>query len=323
MQNKETDQTPWVSIVIPLFNEADVFPQLVQRLNDILNKSPFIMEVVMIDDGSNDGTDRMLAELAMGDERFKALFLSRNFGHQIAVSAGMAHISASKACMIIDGDLQDPPELVFEMFEILTGELEYDVVYAVRKNRKENRIKVGMYFAFYRILNYFSDIYIPYDSGDFALISRKVVDIINLMPERSRFLRGLRSWVGFKQKEFVYDRQERYAGKSKYSFKMLLKLAFDGIYNFSDKPLRMITKLGLGTIMLGLFYFAFILLKRKLGYEVIDGFPSLIMLILFFSGVQLLSIGIIAEYISRIYLESKGRPLYVIQRVIEKKQIVS
>ena len=305
---------PEISIVVPLFNEQEVFGKLVQRLQSVLNSFGHAAEVIMVDDGSRDQTAQLIQEVSSKDKRFKGVLLSRNFGHQIALSAGMAHAQCSKALMVIDGDLQDPPELLVPFYERLQQGV--DVVYAVRKNRKEGAIMKSMYWVFYRMLSRLSEHPIPNDSGDFCMVSKRVLDHMNDMPERSRFLRGIRSWVGFKQVPYEYERDGRAEGKTKYSMKGLFKLAYDGIFNFSNKPLKLITHIGLYTILLSVVYLTGVLIKKLLGYDVPSGFISIVAVITLFSGVQLISLGIIGEYLARIYLQVKNRPLYVVDKVI-------
>ncbi len=305
---------PDISIVVPLYNEHEVFDKLVQRLLSTMDSCSHSVEVIMVDDGSKDQTALLIQGMASKDRRFKGVLLSRNFGHQIALSAGMAHAQCTKALMVIDGDLQDPPELMVPFFEkMLQGA---DVVYAVRKNRKEGAIMNSMYWLFYRMLSRLSEHPIPHDSGDFCMISKRVLDHMNDMPERSRFLRGIRSWVGFKQVPYEYDRDGRADGKTKYSMKGLFKLAYDGIFNFSNKPLKLITHIGLYTILVSVIYLTGVLIKKLLGYEVPSGFISLVAVITLFSGVQLISLGIIGEYLARIYLQVKNRPLYVVDKTV-------
>ncbi|MFM8949532.1 MAG: glycosyltransferase family 2 protein [Bacteroidota bacterium] len=305
---------PDISIVVPLFNEHEVFNKLVNRLQSVMDSCSYSVEVVLVDDGSKDQTSQMIQEIADKDKRFKGVLLSRNFGHQIALSAGMAHARCSKALMVIDGDLQDPPELLNTFYEII--QKDADVVYAVRKNRKEGAVMNSLYWVFYRMLNRLSEHPIPHDSGDFCMISKRVLDHMNDMPERSRFLRGIRSWVGFKQVPYEYDRDGRAEGKTKYSMKALFKLAYDGIFNFSNKPLKLITHIGLYTILLSVIYLTGVLIKKLLGYEVPSGFISIVAVITLFSGVQLISLGIIGEYLARIYLQVKNRPLYVVDKTV-------
>ncbi len=235
---------PQISIVAPLYNESETFPLLVSRLNALMDSLDLTIEVLLIDDGSKDGTATLMRQLALLDGRYHCVFLSRNHGHQLALSAGIASARATEALFIIDGDLQDPPELLPEFYkEYKAGN---DVVYAVRRKRKESAFKKAAYFLFYRILKSISYVEIPLDSGDFALISRRVADVLIKMPEESRYLRGMRSWVGFNQKSIVYERDERAAGESKYSLKMLFKLAYNGIFNFSEfpDPIHVVDRLG-------------------------------------------------------------------------------
>jgi polyisoprenyl-phosphate glycosyltransferase len=309
---------PAISIIIPLYNEEKVFGILIERLNGLIEKLPYKVEVVLVNDGSTDMTPDLMAEAALADEKYKAVFLSRNYGHQIAVSAGMANASATKAVMIIDGDLQDPPEMITTFYDkIKEG---YEVVFAVRKKRKENFLKKWAYWAFYRLLNSISQIDIPLDSGDFCMISRRVNNTIVNMPERSRFIRGMRTWVGFKQIGIPYERDARVAGHAKYNFRMLFRLAYDGIFNFSDVPLRLITKLGLLTIIISIVYIIFVLVLKIMGTYVPQGFITIIVAIALFSGVQLVCLGIIGHYLSRIYNQVKERPLFIIDRIIEGKK---
>lgn len=305
---------PDISIIVPLYNEQEVFGKLVHRLQSVLNSCIHAVEVVLVDDGSRDQTAQLIQEVVSKDNRFKGVLLSRNFGHQIALSAGMAHAQCTKALMVIDGDLQDPPELLIPFYNRLQEGV--DVVYAVRKNRKEGAIMNSMYWLFYRMLSRLSEHPIPNDSGDFCMISKRVLDHMNAMPERSRFLRGIRSWVGFKQVPYEYDRDGRAEGKTKYSMKGLFKLAYDGIFNFSNKPLKLITHIGLYTIMVSVIYLTGVLIKKLLGYEVPSGFISIVAVITLFSGVQLISLGIIGEYLARIYLQVKNRPLYVVDKTV-------
>lgn len=312
------ERIPEISIVIPLFNEEKAFAKLIHRLVVLLDSISESVEIVLVDDGSGDETPLHMQGIAMLDERFKAIFLSRNYGHQIALSAGMAHVSAARAVMIIDGDLQDPPEMLTRFYEkVKEG---YDVVYAIREKRKENFAKKFLYWGFYRLLKSISDTNLPLDSGDFCMISRKVNDIIVSMPEQSRFVRGLRTWVGFKQVGIICERDKRIAGESKYSLQKLFKLAYDGIFNFSFTPLKVITRLGYYTILISVVYLSYVLFKKLFGYPLPSGFTALIFAISLFSGVQLISLGILGEYISRIYLQVKNRPLYLVKKVIRNKQ---
>jgi polyisoprenyl-phosphate glycosyltransferase len=310
---------PEVSVIVPLYNEEDVFPQLIARLKSVAATVSFSIEFVLVDDGSRDSTAVLMESLATSDAMFTCVFLSRNYGHQIAVSAGMEAAEASHAVMIIDGDLQDPPELIGKFYDkIKEG---YEVVYAVRKNRKEGPVKRSAYWIFYRLLNSISEVDIPLDSGDFCMMSKRVNDTIVAMPEQSRFIRGMRTWVGFKQFGMEYDRDKRVSGDPKYTFSKLFKLAYDGIFNFSDVPLKLITKLGIVTMGVSLIYLAVVFAKRFFFGTVPEGFTALIAAIVMFSGVQLICLGIIGEYVARTYHQVRGRPLYIVRRKIEKQLV--
>ncbi len=279
-----------------------------------MDNSPLSIEVVLIDDGSRDGTPDMMRQVALADKRYHCIFLSRNHGHQLALSAGMTAALGSEALFIIDGDLQDPPELLPEFYKVLKQ--GNDVVYAVRQKRKEGFLKKTGYYLFYRLLKSISYIDIPLDSGDFALVSRRVIDIMNKMPEESRYLRGIRSWIGFRQVGYPYERDERAAGESKYSFKQLFRLAYNGIFNFSEFPVKFMTNMGGISILIALIYFITVLIKKVFFTQVIEGFTSLLFVIILFSGVQLFALGIIGEYVLRIFFQSKQRPLFIIKEEI-------
>lgn len=305
-----------ISIVVPLFNEEAVFNQLIQRLTQVIDEATFTCEVVLINDGSEDNTAKLIEEICVKDTRFSGILLSRNHGHQLAVSAGLANARAHKGVMIIDGDLQDPPELVNTFYELL---LEgNDVIYAIRKNRKESFLKKLAYSFYYRLQKKISSFNIPIDSGDFSMLSRRVVDHINNMPEQSRYLRGMRAWVGFKQIGYEYDRDERQAGETKYSWRKLFELAFNGIFNFSDFPIKFITRLGFFTVFLSLLYFAYNVYRKIVYNDVPQGFTAIILAVILFSGVQLISLGLIGEYVLRIYNQVRNRPLFVIDKIIQE-----
>lgn len=311
---------PQISIVAPLYNEAETFPHLVERLNALMDSLSLTIEVVLIDDGSRDVTPTLMRQLALLDARYHCLFLSRNHGHQLALTAGIAAARATEAIFIIDGDLQDPPELLPDFYaEMQRGN---DVVYAVRRKRKENALKKAAYFLFYRLLKSISYVDIPLDSGDFALISRRVADVLIKMPEESRYLRGMRSWVGFRQTGLEYKRDERVAGESKYSFKMLFSLAYNGIFNFSEFPIKFMTRTGVVAILISLLYFVVTVVKKFFFTEVIEGFTALLFVIILFSGVQLLALGIIGEYVLRIFFQAKNRPLFIIKEEIVNSEYV-
>jgi len=307
-------KTPQVSIIAPLYNEEDSLPTLVARLNQVMDQSPLAIEVVLVNDGSRDRTPEMMQALALSDPRYHCVFLSRNHGHQLALTAGLASARGSEAVMVIDGDLQDPPELLSEFYaHYLDG---YDIVYAVRQKRKESWWKRTAYFMFYRLIRNISYIDLPLDSGDFSLMSRKVVNILNQMPEESRYIRGMRSWIGFKQKGVRYERSERHAGNSKYSLSMLFKLAYNGIFNFSEFPIKFVTQLGMGAVLISFVYFLVVLTKKLFFASVIEGFTALLFVIILFGGVQLIALGVLGEYILRIFFQTKNRPLFIVDKVI-------
>jgi dolichol-phosphate mannosyltransferase len=309
-----------ISFVIPLYNEEANFQQLVQRLNPIMDGlQPLQCEVVLIDDGSKDRTSYLMNELSLADKRYLSVFLSRNHGHQLALSAGLSCARGSKAVMILDGDLQDPPEMVFDFLKYLNE--GYDVIYGVRKKRKESIIKKLAYWGYYRLMNNISKIDLPLDSGDFGMLSRKAVTYLNQMPEQNRYIRGMRTWIGFKQKGIEYERSARFAGVTKYSWKKLFELAYSGIFNFSSFPIKFITRMGMLTIGVSLAYFIYVLVDKIYFNSVPQGFTALIFSIIMFSGVQLISLGIIGEYVLRIYQQSQSRPLFIIDKIILNSEL--
>jgi dolichol-phosphate mannosyltransferase len=310
-----------ISIIVPLYNEQAVFDNLIERLVKVIDTTLFSCEVILIDDGSTDNTSQLVEEICGKDSRFTGILLSRNHGHQLAVSAGLANVRGLKGAMIIDGDLQDPPELVNEFYELLVN--GYDVIYAIRKNRKESFLKKVAYSTYYRLQKKISSFNIPIDSGDFSMLSRRVVDNMNNMPEQSRYLRGMRAWVGFKQIGYEYDRDERQAGETKYSWKKLFELAFNGIFNFSDFPVKFITRTGFITVVFSLVYFGYNIYRKFFYDDVPQGFTATILAIILFSGVQLISLGLIGEYVLRIYNQVRNRPLFIIEKIIQdgKEQI--
>lgn len=285
-----------------------------------MDSLPQRIEVVLVDDGSRDNTPELMQALALTDARYHCVFLSRNHGHQLALTAGLASARGTEALMIIDGDLQDPPELLPKFYAFYQE--GYDVVYAVRRKRKEGIVKRTAYYTFYRLLKSISYVDIPLDSGDFALISRRVADVLNQMPEESRYLRGMRTWIGFRQIGVEYERDERVAGTPKYSFKQLFKLAYNGIFNFSEFPIKFVTRAGGAAILLSLIYFAYVVYKKYFLEDVIEGFTALLFTIILFSGVQLVALGIIGEYVLRIFFQAKNRPLFIVKgRIVNKERI--
>jgi len=309
-----------ISIVIPCYNEREVLPQLHTRLAAVAEgwNEPF--EVVLVDDGSKDGSWEIFHDIHQRDPRWKVIRLARNFGHQTAISAGI-HYAHGDCVIIMDADLQDPPE---ELHRFIAKWREgYEVVYAIRATRKENLFKRISYRAFYRILRALADIEIPLDSGDFCLMDRKVVNLLKAMPERNRFVRGLRSWVGFRQIGLEYQRGARAAGEVKYTFRKLVKLALDGVVSFSTTPLKVATYFGFIVSFFAVFGVVFTIIQRlyaewfaQRGFPYVPGYSPTIIAVLFLGGVQLISLGIIGEYLGRIYEEVKGRPPWTVQAML-------
>jgi glycosyltransferase involved in cell wall biosynthesis len=302
---------PELSVVVPLYNEEENISSLHERLTDSVVSMGITYEIIFVNDGSRDATPRLMEELARNDPHLTTIHMSRNFGHQPAVSAGLEH-AKGRAVVVMDGDLQDPPEVIPRFVDRWRD--GFDVVYAVRQNRKESPIKRLGYFGFYRLLRAISDIEIPLDSGDFCLMDRRVVEAMKELPERKRFVRGLRTFVGFRQTNLAYDRAAREAGKSKYSFLALVGLAVDGLVSFSSYPLRLVTRMGIASAFLAVGLTIWILIDAFFQKTAPRGWASLIVVVLFMGSVQLLSLGIIGEYIRLIFLESKGRPTYIIDR---------
>ncbi|MEM1136847.1 MAG: glycosyltransferase family 2 protein [Bacteroidota bacterium] len=310
-----------ISVVIPLYNEEEVIPKLHERLISAAPSWNSEYEIILVDDGSTDTSITLLKEITTHNPNFKIVQLSRNFGHQAAISAGIK-IAKGDAVIVMDGDLQDPPE---ELSKFLNKWREgYDVVYAIRTRRKEGIFKKMAYFLFYRILEWISDIAIPLDSGDFCVMDKKVVRALNYeFPENIRFIRGLRAFAGFKQIGVEYERAERAAGQVKYSFAKLVQLALDGIFGFSIFPLRLSTYLGLiisiPSFLIGIFFIFHRVLDFKiLGYSPSDtpGLATLGVGMYFLGGIMLIILGILGEYLGRIYVEVKRRPFYIINEVI-------
>lgn len=313
-----------ISIVIPIYNEEENLQNLYTRLTNAAPSWKEDYEIVLIDDGSRDSSLTMMRVMAEKDSHVRVIKLSRNFGHQPAISAGIQEAKGD-AIIIMDGDLQDPPE---ELYRFLDKWREgYEVVYAVRTKRKEGFFKKLAYSSFYRIMAAISDIEIPLDSGDFCVMDRKVVNVlVHDMPEQIRFIRGMRAYAGFKQIGVTYERAERAAGEVKYTFKKLVQLALDGLFGFSSFPLRLSTYLGISIAIPSLIIGVFFLVHRLFGFKVFGhtpeetpGLASLAVGMFFLGGVMLTMLGIIGEYISRIYIEVKKRPFFVIDEIIEKK----
>ena len=309
-----SNSLPQVSFVIPLFNEESNLKTLVDRLIQVMESSQISIYVVLVDDGSRDRSREILQALALQDSRFHVILLSKNHGHQLALTAGLSVARGTEGVFVLDGDLQDPPELLSTFYaKFQEG---FDVVYAIREKRKEVFYKRWAYFIFYRILKKIANVDIPLDSGDFSFISRRVVNVLNQMPEESRFIRGMRTWIGFKQVGVAYDRQERASGDSKYSFGKLVQLALNGIFNFSEFPIKFVTMLGGFAIVSSVVYFISVVIKKFFVDQVIEGFTALLFVIILFGGIQLAAIGILGEYILRIFFQSKNRPNFIIEKQI-------
>jgi dolichol-phosphate mannosyltransferase len=306
---------PRVSLAIPVYNEEAVVPELVRRTTTMLDALPGgPHEIVFVDDGSSDRTPELLENAAHEDPRLVIVALSRNFGHQTALSAALDHVSGD-VCVLMDGDLQDPPEAVPKLLEVY--EQGYDVVYVVRRDRKESWWLRLCYRIFYRLIAVLSSTHLPLDSGDFGLITRRVVDEIRAMPEHHRYLRGLRTWVGFRQIGVPIERSRRHAGRTKYSPLKLLKLASDGIFAFSIVPLRAAALLGVLAIGCSSLFAAYAIYARFWLHSP-QGFTALIVVMTFLSGVNLLFLGIIGEYVGRVFEETKARPHYIVRKVVSR-----
>ena len=304
-----------VSWVIPCFNEQQVIEETIFRIKKISDQFPkYNWEFIFVDDGSNDNTRNIIKNQIDQDKRIKLIGFSRNFGHQYAVQAGLDN-SYGNAVIVIDADLQDPPEICKEM--LFKWEQGYDVVYGKRVNRASESIFKKLTAAiFYRVLNLLSEIKIPLDTGDFRLIDRKVIDVLKTMPERGRFMRGLISWAGFKQCPLEYRRDSRFAGDTKYPLKRMVVFAVEGITAFSRRPLRLATIFGLICAVLAFFGIIYVFYVRLFTNTWVDGWAALAVAILFATGVQLICLGILGEYVGRIFDESKGRPMYIIDENI-------
>lgn len=308
-----------VSLVIPMYYEEEVANECYKKVKEVLcGLKDYEYEIVFVNDGSRDRTLEILEEIAKNDENVKVISFARNFGHQCAVTAGLKEVTGD-AIVIIDADLQDPPKLIPDMLKL--WEEGNEVIYAKRKKRDgESAFKLFTAKMFYKTLNGLSDVEIPKDTGDFRLVDKKVVDVINSLPEHNKFLRGLFSWVGFKQIPFEYERKERFAGKTKYPLKKMLKLASDGIIGFSSKPLKIIGGIGITSIVMSFLILLYFLLALAFGWWRLSLECNVLIIIMtFFAGIQLVALWIVSEYISRIYDESKGRPQYIIDKKINIK----
>lgn len=302
------------SLVIPIYNEENILPELYRRLATVMEQIDGDVEVIFIDDGSRDRSLKIIREIHQKDSQICYLSFARNFGHQIAVTAGL-NFARGKVVIVLDGDLQDPPELILDLIE--QWRLGYQVVYAQRTQRKqETKLKRFTAFLYYRILRHLADVDIPPDTGDFCLMDRAVVDVLNRMPEKNRYIRGLRAWIGFRQTAVKFQRYPRFAGEVKYTFGKSFALAIDGLVSFSKVPLRLATYVGLFAAGVAILM-AVLVFYWRIFYpdSPLTGLTIIMMAIFFLGAVQLVSIGILGEYIGRIYEEVKGRPLYTLAEV--------
>jgi len=305
------------SIIAPIYNELDNVPELHKRVRDVMSTLDGNWELILVDDGSTDGSTERIRELAAQDEHVRPVIFARNFGHQVAITAGWDY-ARGDAVVIIDADLQDPPEVIPGMIE--KWKEGYEVVYAVRAEREgETWFKKTTAAAFYRIIYRITDVKIPVDTGDFRLMDRKVVNVLKVMRERHRFPRGMSAWVGFRQVGVPYNRAARHAGVTKYPFKKMLKLALNAITGFSYFPLQMATYVGFLAAAVSIFAIPVVIIMRLAGHSAFLGQATTLIAVLFLGGVQLISLGVLGEYIGRIYDEAKGRPLYIVREAPEEK----
>jgi polyisoprenyl-phosphate glycosyltransferase len=304
---------PTYSLVVPIFNEEQTLPELQRRLAALLDRLDGSSEVLLVDDGSRDGSYSEIERIVTADPRFRAVRLSRNFGHQIAITAGL-DLAGGEAVVVLDADLQDPPEVVLELAR--RWREGYDVVYAVREARAgETRFKEWTAAGFYRLFRRIADVDIPVDVGDFRLVDRRALDAFKLMRENNRFVRGMFAWIGYRQTGVPYERSVRHAGDTKYPLRKMVKFAADGIVSFSNAPLRIVLKLGF-LVSIGSFVFGIsALVVRLLGLYSVPGLASLVVVTAFVGGVQLIVLGVIGEYIARIHDEVKNRPLYLVSEL--------
>ncbi len=308
---------PVFSIIAPIYNEKGCFDELYRRVSEVMDTTGEEWEFVMVDDGSSDGSTDMIRELAKKEKRVRPVIFARNFGHQIAVTAGLDYCRGD-AAIIIDADLQDPPEVILEL--IAKWREGYQVVYAVRSEREgETWFKKTTASAFYKIIYRITDVKIPMNTGDFRLLDRKVVDVMNSMRERHRFLRGMSAWVGYKTIGVSYKRAARYAGTTKYPFKKMIKLAFTAITSFSYMPLQMAMVFGFISAGLSIVAIPVVAILRLIGSQFFFGQATTLIAVLFLGGVQLICLGILGEYVGRIYDEAKGRPLYITSEAPDNK----
>ncbi|MDY6866417.1 MAG: glycosyltransferase family 2 protein [Chloroflexota bacterium] len=308
-------KNPTFTIIAPIYNELENIPELYPRVRDVMDQTGEPWELILVDDGSTDGSTDVIRKLAENDSRVQPVIFARNFGHQIAVTAGIDY-SRGDAVVIIDADLQDPPEVILDLIE--KWREGYEVVYAVRAEREgESWFKKVTASLFYRIIYRITDVNIPLDTGDFRLMDKKVVAVIKQMREKHRFLRGMSAWVGFKQIGVAYKRKPRLSGETKYPFSKMLKLALNAVTSFSYFPLQLATYLGFIAAGLSVLAIPIVIILRLTTGTVLLGQATTLIIVLFLGGVQLISLGIIGEYIGRIYDETKDRPLYVVAQAPE------
>lgn len=304
-----------ISVVVPIYNEASSLPELERRLLPVIDLLDFdAAEVVLVSDGSTDGSEDLVRDMARRNSVFRGVFLTRNFGHQAAISIGLEHVRGSVVA-VMDGDLQDPPEVLPRLVEAL--ENGADVAYGVRRQRKEGPLKRVAYAVFYRLLRWASSIPIPLDSGDFCCMRREVVEAMRRLPERTRFVRGLRAWVGFRQVGVDYERQARFADRPRYSLGKLVRLAYDGLFSFSSLPVRVIQLLGflvsMGAILVAIYYLVWSFLEPE---KFPPGFATITVSVWLLAGIQLLFLGIVGEYVVRAADEARGRPVALVREVV-------
>jgi dolichol-phosphate mannosyltransferase len=310
-----------VSVAVPVYNELESLPELHRRVTEVMSAQGEGWELILIDDGSTDGSREWIQDLARSDAHVQPVIFARNFGHQIAVTAGLDKCRG-QALVIMDADLQDPPEVIPQLIE--KWREGYEVVYAVRAERKgETWFKKITAAVFYRIINRITDVDIPLDTGDFRLMDRQVIDVLASMREKHRFPRAMVAWVGFRQTGVPYLRAARYAGETKYPFQKMLRLALNAVTGFSYFPLQIATYMGFVSAGLSILAIPLVIILRLIGNEAFFGQASTLIAVLFLGGVQLISLGILGEYIGRLYDEAKGRPLYIIRKDKEKSKIGS
>ncbi len=309
---------PKYTVIAPIYNEIENIPHLYARVCEVMDQTGEAWELILVDDGSKDGSTEALRELGKKDDRVRPVIFARNFGHQIAVSAGMDY-ARGDAIAIIDADLQDPPEVILELIQ--KWKEGYDVVYAVRSEREgESWFKLTTAALFYKFIQKITDVDIPLNTGDFRLLDRKVLNVMNSMPERNRFLRGMSSWAGFKQIGVEYKRHARFAGETHYPLKNMIKLALNAITGFSYWPLQMLSKTGVGLVVLSLLLLVLFIILALVGKVDLTFVLATWLTVIFLAGVLLIGMGILGEYMGRIYDEAKGRPLYIVAEAPDKDE---